>query len=255
MDKLLEQQAASIVEDPSEAQVRAAYDAQKNTLNRPYEEVRDKIRQSLKQVQVRDAKQEYVEFLRSRSNVSILLKPPRIEVASDPSRMKGNPNAPVTIVEFSDFQCPYCKAAEPTMKHLLEKYAGQVSLSYRDLPITGSHPHAESSAEAARCAGEQGKFWEYHDRLFADQSKLDDANLKEHARAVGLDAGQFDACVASHKFQRKIQEDSEQANQAGISGTPGFFINGILLDGARPSSAFEQIIDSELKLHPRTATP
>jgi protein-disulfide isomerase len=257
VDKLLDQEIQPILGDIDDAQIQSAYDAQKASLGgRPLAEVKDQLRQSLKRQQIRDAKQEFADFMVARANVSILLKPPRIEVAVDPARVKGSPNAPVTIVEFSDFECPYCKAAEPTVKHVIEKYDGKVRLAYRDLPIRGSHPHADAAAEAAHCAAEQGKFWEYHDRLFAEQSKLDSASLKEDARSVGLDEGRFDACVASHKFQAKVQQDADQAFEAGITGTPGFFINGILLNGAQPSAAFERIIDSELKnAHPAQATP
>jgi protein-disulfide isomerase len=247
VDKLLDQEVEPLVK-VEDAQVQAAYDAQKASIGRPFEDVKEQIRQSLKQQQTRDAKQEFAEFLVSRSNVSVLLQPPRIEVTFDPARVKGNPNAPVTIVEFSDFECPFCKAAEPTVKHIMEKYEGKVRLAYRDLPIRGSHPHADAAAEAARCAGDQGKFWDYHDRLFTEQAKLDPPSLKEHARSVGLDAAQFDACVESRKFKSKVQEDSDQAFEAGISGTPGFFINGILLNGAQPSAAFEKVIESELRL-------
>jgi protein-disulfide isomerase len=166
--------------------------------------------------------------------------------------VRGNPNAPVTIVEFSDFECPYCKAAEPTLKHLLEKYSGQLKIGYRDLPIRGSHPHADAAAEAARCAGDQGKFWEYHDILFADPKSgkpwLDEDGLKEHAKAVNLDEAKFNQCVASGKFRAKVQEDYEEASKVGITGTPGFFVNGILLNGAQPSSAFEKVIDAQLKM-------
>ena len=251
VDKLLEQEVGPLVDDPDDAQVRAAYDAQKQAIGRPLEEVRDQIRKTLKQQHVREANQQYAEFLRARANVSILLSAPRTQVTHDPGRVRGNPNAPVTIVEFSDFECPFCKAAQPTLKHVLEKYEGKVRLAYRDLPIRGSHPHADPAAEAARCAGEQGKFWEYHDLLFNDQSKLDNASLKEHARTAGLDQPKFDSCVGSHRFQKQIQEDYDQAFQAGVTGTPGFFINGILLNGAQSSSAFERIIDAELRMAPQ----
>jgi protein-disulfide isomerase len=249
VDKLLDQDVSALVTEPEEAQVRATYDQQRNLFGtKSYDEVRDQIRQALRRAQTQDAQQTYAEMLRSRANVSVLLSPPKIEVAVDPTRVRGNPNAPVTIVEFSDFECPYCKAAQPTLKHLLEKYSGQVKLAYRDLPIRGSHPHADSAAEAARCAGDQGKFWEYHDILFEDQRKLDDDSLKSHAKTLGLDPTKFDQCVSSGKFRAKVQEDYDQAFKVGVTGTPGFFVNGILLNGAQPSSAFEKVIDSQLKM-------
>ena len=247
VEKLLEQEVRSQVSEATDEQVQAAYEANKAALKRPLAEVRDQIRQSLKQSTIQQAQQGYTQILRSQSDVSILLSPPKVEVAPDPARLRGNPNAPVTIVEFSDFQCPYCKSAEPALKQLLTKYDGKVRLSYRDFPLRELHPNAQGAAVAARCAGEQGKFWEYHDQLFLDQTKLDAAALKEHARVVGLDEKRFDSCVASGKFQAPIQEDLDTAVRAGVNGTPGFFINGVALIGAQPASAFEQIIDSELK--------
>jgi len=161
-------------------------------------------------------------------------------------RAKGNPDAPVTIVEFADFQCPYCGAVQPTLKQVMEKYQGKVQLGYRDFPLRQVHAQAQQAAEAAGCAADQGKFWEYHDLLFANQDRLDPSGLRDQARKVGLNMGQFAACVDSAKFRGQIENDLQAGLISGAGGSPAFYINGKILLGAQPVSEFEKIIDSEL---------
>jgi len=194
------------------------------------------------------ARQVYADSLRAKIDVAVLLRPPSVTVAYDPARVKGDPKAPVTIVEFSDFQCPYCKKSESTLHELLTKYSGRVKLAYLDFPLREIHPQAQRAAEAARCAGEQGKFWEYHDALYAEQSKLDGAELLTHARALNLDEKSFQSCLNSGKFKSKIEADLQQGSKVGVAGTPGFFINGVFLSGAVPPADFEKIIDTQLAL-------
>ncbi len=150
------------------------------------------------------------------------------------------------IVEFSDFQCPYCQSAEATLKKLLAKYEGRVSLAYRDLPLKDIHPQAELAAEAGRCAGEQGRFWEYHDLLFQNQGKLNHDGLIEEARTLKLDEKQFDSCLSSDKYKTQIEEDRQAGLRAGVNGTPGFFINGNMVSGNQPQDSFEKVIEAEL---------
>jgi len=151
----------------------------------------------------------------------------------------------VTIIEFSDYQCPYCRQVEPTVKDLLAKYGDKVSFSYRDFPLTAIHNQAMIAAEASRCAEEQGKFWEYHDQLFA-APKLDKDTLIEYARNLKLDDKQFSACLTGEKYKPEIQKDLDEGSKAGVTGTPGFFISGIALSGAQGQDAFARIIDDEL---------
>jgi protein-disulfide isomerase len=174
-----------------------------------------------------------------------MMSVPRIEVNYDPARVRGNPKAPVMIVEFSDYQCPYCHQVEPTVKALLAKYGDKVSLSYRDFPLTQIHSQAEIAAEASRCALEQGKFWEYHDQLFI-ASKLEKDALIGYARDLKLDEKQFEVCLTSEKYKADIVKDLQDGRKSGITGTPGFFINGIEASGNQPQEAFARIIDDEL---------
>ena len=243
---LLQQEVDSKISDPTDEEVLALYNAQKNSINQAFEAVQSQIRAAIKDAKTKDARKEYFDRLRGKTEVSVLLKPPRIAMSYDPARVRGNSAAPVTIIEFSDFQCPFCLRAHSTVQSLLAKYDGRVKLAYRDFPLREIHPQAQLAAEASRCAAEQGKFWEYHDLLFANPGKLGEAALKEDARTLELDAVQFDFCLDSGKIKPSVEEDLQAGAKAGVNGTPGFFINGIFLNGALPAADFEKIIDGEL---------
>ena len=244
-EKLLAAIDAKIAE-PTVGELEAFYLGQKDRLNRPFDEIRAQLHQNLKQSRIQDARQAYFKTLRANAQVSILLRAPKIEVGYDAARVRGNSDAPVTIVEFSDFQCPYCRQVQGALKEVTAKYEGRVKLAFRDFPLRQIHPQAQSAAEASRCAGEQGKFWEYHDLLFSQAAKLDKAGLAALAASVGLDAARFEACVASGKFQTAIERDLQEGMQAGVTGTPGFIVNGILSTGAQSAAAFEKVIEAEL---------
>jgi protein-disulfide isomerase len=244
-DKLLEQEVDTKVQDPTEAEVQAYYLAQKDRLNRPFDEVKGQVGQALKQAKIQQARQDYLKSLRAGAAVVVLLTPPKVQVSYDPARLRGNSKAPVTIVEFSDFQCPYCRQVEPTLKQVLAKYPDKVSLAYRDFPLTSIHPQAELAAEASRCAGEQGKFWEYHDQLY-NTSNLERTALLDDARTLKLDEKQFDSCLASGKYKAQVQQDAQEGTQAGVTGTPSFFINGVPSSGSQPLDTFARTIDEEL---------
>jgi len=245
-EKLLEQEVDSKVAEPTDAELNTIYTMQKDQINRPFEEVKVQLQQNLKRAKIQQARQDYYLGLREQAKISVLLGPPRAEVGFDPARVRGNPKARVMIVEFTDFQCPYCGEAEATLKGVLAKHEGVVALAFRDLPLTQIHPQAMMAAEAARCAGEQGKFWEYHDLLFANQNKLDRPGLLEKAHTLNLDEKQFDSCLSSEKYKAQIQQDSQEGMRNGVSGTPGFFINGIFMSGAQPEMVFEKSIQEQL---------
>lgn len=244
-EQLLNQEINSKVADPSDDEVAGYYFALKDRIKSPFDTVKGAIRASLKDAKIRDARENYLKQLRANSNLAIMISPPRVQVAADPARLRGNAKAPIMIVEFSDYQCPYCHAVEPTVKQVLAKYGDKVSLSYRDFPLTAIHDHAEMAAEASRCALEQGKFWEYHDQLFI-ASNLDKDALIGYAHDLKLDDKQFASCLTSEKYKADIAKDQEDGRKVGINGTPGFFINGIELSGAQGPDAFNRIIDDEL---------
>jgi protein-disulfide isomerase len=160
----------------------------------------------------------------------------------------GDPNAPVTIVEFSDFQCPFCaRFYTDTYPSIKSQYVdtGKANIVYRHLPLP-FHPEAQPAAEASMCAAEQGKFWEFHDKIFQNQAIMSAANYKAWAAELGLNTGQFNSCVDSREYQDYVEADYAAASAAGVSGTPSFVINGELVVGAQPTAVFQQAIDSKL---------
>ncbi|HYX92011.1 MAG TPA: thioredoxin domain-containing protein, partial [Myxococcaceae bacterium] len=167
-----------------------------------------------------------------------------IQIGSAP--VKGPKNAPVTIVEFSDFECPFCGRVVPTLKELEKQYQGKVRVAFKNQPLP-FHPNAKLAATAAMAAHEQGKFWEYHDLLFANQRALDRASLEKHAQDLGLDMKKFKAALDSNKFDQMISADSAEGMRIGANGTPTFYINGRQVVGAQPIESFKAVIDEELK--------
>ncbi len=183
--------------------------------------------------------------LRERAQVAVHLVPPRFDVAPDgPS--KGPADAKITIVEFSDFQCPYCQRSLATIEQVLAKYPSQVRVVYRHLPLDRIHAHARGAAEAAACADEQGQFWAYHDKLFQNNRALAKEDLLRYAGETGLDAQRFGACIEERRFKDKVESDLQAARAVGISGTPAFVVNGVLLSGAQPPEEFYTVIDAAL---------
>ncbi len=169
-----------------------------------------------------------------------------VNVSADDDPVKGDSNAKITIIEFSDFECPFCQKVEPTLKKIMDKYAGKVKLVYRDFPLA-IHKNAQKAAEASQCADEQGKFWDYHGLLYANQKALTIADLKKYAVDLKLDATKFNECLDSNKFADEVKKDLADGEAAGVDGTPAFFINGRKIVGAQPYEAFEKIIEEELK--------
>jgi protein-disulfide isomerase len=180
--------------------------------------------------------------------IQVLLEAPRREVpleASDPSR--GNPSAPITVVEFSDFQCPYCLRASPTLVQLQKVYGDRVRVVWKDFPLTQIHPEAFKAAEAAHCAGDQGKFWEYHDRLFANPQALRPPDLQRYAADTGLDVKRFAECLASSTHAERVRDGLELGNRLGVNSTPTLFINGRMLAGAYPLETLREVVEEELE--------
>jgi len=174
--------------------------------------------------------------------------PTRQNIDLDDDPVLGDPKAPVTIVSFEDYQCPFCKRSfDQTFPLLKKEYidTGKVKYVYRDFPLS-FHPQAQAAAEAGECADDQGKFWEYHDALFQNQQSLSSALYSQLAGQLGLDVEEFDQCLQSGKFTQEVQNDFAYGSSVGVSGTPTFFINGIKLVGAQPYQAFKQVIDAEL---------
>ncbi len=190
--------------------------------------------------------------LPSTSSTTSSTTPAQVDVGVDDDPVEGDPNAPVTIIEFSDFQCPYCgRFFNQTLPQIREEYinTGKVKLVYRDYPLN-FHQYAQKAAEAGECAHEQGMFWEMHDVLFEKQNEWENVGedkFKEYASELGLDTTQFNDCLDSGKYKDEVQADFSEGSAAGVRGTPAFFINGQLLSGAQPFSAFQAVIDPLLE--------
>ncbi|HYB13553.1 MAG TPA: thioredoxin domain-containing protein [Myxococcota bacterium] len=228
----------------SDEEVSAFYEQNKARAgNQTLEQLAPNIRKHLEHEKKQEAWSRYLDSLREQEKVVVLLEQPRVKVAADgPAR--GPQDAPVTIVEFSDFQCPFCRRAESTVKQVLDRYQDRVRFVYRHFPLE-MHPRAQPAAEAAACADEQGRFWDYHAKLF--EGGLEDADLQRYATELGLNAAAFQECVAQHKTKDVVTADFEAGKAAGVSGTPAFFVNGIMISGARPVDSFTKVIDKELQ--------
>ncbi len=222
----------------TDADAKAFYDKNKQPNAAPYDKIKPQLMQMLN-------RQAMLERLRKTQTVKLMLDAKRVAVDSSGDPALGPKNAPVTIVEFTDFQCPYCKSSENTVKQLRAKYGDKIQVVHMDYPLA-FHSHAVDAANAARCANEQGKFWEFHDSLFANQGKLAPADLKASAKTLGLRSPQFNECLDKAKFQPDVKRDQMAGEKAGVDGTPAFFINGRSIVGAQPMPQFEKVIDEEI---------
>jgi protein-disulfide isomerase len=171
----------------------------------------------------------------------------RVEVGTEGHPSRGPGAAPVTIVEFGDFQCPYCGGLFSTLKMVEEVYGDRVRLVFRQLPLTTIHPYAQKAAEASLCAHAQGRFWDYHDSLFGNQEELELEDLRQRAVRLELDLDDFNACLDSGAQAGRVAEDVQAAVDAGVYSTPTMFINGRILEGAHPYPSIAELIDDELR--------
>jgi protein-disulfide isomerase len=237
------------VKPVTDAEVVSFFQANVNQMQgRPLEVMAPAINRYLTEQRRVEARQALITDLRKAGpDVRVLIDAPRRDVAiesTDPSL--GRASAPVTLIEFSDFQCPFCQRVSPTLKKVRETYGDKVRIVWKDFPLTQIHPQAFKAGEAAHCAGDQGKFWEYHDRLFANQGQLQPEELKQHAAALGLDASAFNACLDSSKYGERVRDGVAQGTRLGVNSTPTIYINGRMLSGAQPYETFVSVIDEEL---------
>jgi protein-disulfide isomerase len=187
----------------------------------------------------------YLQSLREQTTVRVALPPPQMEVALGDAPRRGPQDAPVVIVEFADYECPYCQRIHPDLKKLQDDFPGKVAVAFKDFPLP-MHRNSGKAAEAARCAGEQGRFWDFHDVLFENTQRLEPAQLKEYARRLELDGARFDQCLDRGEQAAAVRSDLAQAQRLGLSGTPSLFINGRFLSGAVKYGALREIVEQEL---------
>ena len=237
------------VKPVSDAEVAAFYQSNVGQMQgRTFEVMAPAITRYLTEQAEAEARIALINELRKTGPaVRLMMDAPRFDVDledSDPSI--GNPKAKVTIVEFSDFQCPFCLRVAPTLKKIRAAYGDKVRVVWKDFPLTQIHPQAFKAGEAGQCAAEQGKFWEYHDQLFENQQALLPDDLKKYAAAVGMDTGRFNSCLDMSKRAEVVRDGVAQGTRLGINSTPTVFVNGRRVDGAQPYEVFAAAIDEEL---------
>jgi protein-disulfide isomerase len=249
-DEWLKRKVEPHIEPPTQQEIEQLYEKVKERLD-PGTSV-EAVRTQLTATLYREARGQLVrkvfEQLKKEAGYELILeRPARTRKAVDaigPS--KGPANAPITMVVFSDFQCPFCGRSNGVVDRVMKNYGNTIRLVFRQFPLK-MHRDASRAAEASLCADVQGKFWAFHDLLFSNQSDLSQEALAAHAKALSLDLAQFGTCLDSGAMAAKVQKDLTDGNRAGVDGTPAFFINGLMLSGARPEADFYDLIESELK--------
>jgi protein-disulfide isomerase len=249
VEAVLDQEVNSKILPVGDDEIDVFYKSNKARIAVDLDKAREQIRGYLRNQKIEAQKALFFKSLRSKAKVVTYVQAPPvfradISVAGEP--FKGAEKAPLTVVKFEDFQCPFCKQVQPTFIELLSRYNGKVRLVHKDLPLESIHPQARQAAEAARCAYEQGKFWEYHDKLYANSPKASGDDLKSYAKEVGLNVDLFDRCFTGGKYKAVVQQDLNEGVQLGLTGTPTIFINGREISGNQSLEAFEAIIDEEL---------
>jgi len=244
-EEFLKAEIEEKIKEPSDKEVKALYEARKGRFKQPLEEVKGQIVAYLMNNRLNHAKQELMARLMKEENVKVMLEAPRIEIDISGAPAQGKSNAKVTLVEFSDYQCPFCKRVRPTIWRLMDEYKDQVQYVFMDFPLS-FHRQAQKAHEAALCANEQDKYFEYNKKIFNDQKNLEVSDLKKYAKELGLDTKKFDKCLDDGKLADTVRSNVAKGVEAGVSGTPAFFINGIMLSGAQPYAVFKEIIEDEL---------
>jgi protein-disulfide isomerase len=256
-EELEKREVQDRIHSVSEAEVQAYLEKSKTPFGKVGEPDPDelkRIREGLQWRRLQERRQEYYRELRSKANIQIRLEPPRVAVRVDDAPVKGLSTAAVTIVEFSDFQCPYCSRAAQVLKQIQERYQDQVRIVFRHFPLP-MHEQAPKAAEAASCAQEQGHFWPMHDRIFENQKSLQPTDLKRLASEIGLNREAFDHCQDSGKYADQWKRDVEEGESYGVSGTPTLFINGRLITKAPTYGYLVSVMEEELAGRKQSSLP
>jgi protein-disulfide isomerase len=244
LEQLLETEVYKNVKDPTEDQLEVYYEGLDTQDS--FQSVHDDVLQHIRELRRGKARAAYVEQLRKQAEIHIELLPPSAQVDIAKAYARGSASAPVVLVEFADYQCPYCQKVNTQIQQLKKEYGDKLTVVYKDFPLP-MHHGSEKAAEASRCAGEQGKFWEYHDVLF--YSKLTELDaLKEHARVLKLDGDRFDTCLDSGAEAAAVKKDLDEAKSLGLTGTPSFFVNGHFFSGVVDYAALKDIVNQQLNL-------
>ncbi len=229
--------------DPDDSALRIYFEGLETT--ETFESARPKILDHIRDKRIERAKKAYMQSLRDQAKVAFVLQPPRAPISLANTPVRGAAGARVTLVEYADYECPYCQQAQPELDQLEAEFKGRLAFAYKDLPLP-MHTHAEKAAEAAQCAGLQGKYWEFHDEMLKTK-ELEVPQLKASAQHLGLDVKAFNTCLDSGQQAKNIQSTLEEAEKLGLSGTPSFFLNGRYFSGAMKYEQLRQMVEDELK--------
>jgi protein-disulfide isomerase len=242
VDELLKRHVLVNVPEPTEDQLRFYYEGVQT--DEPYETARPNIIETIHQLRAKKAREAYLTTLRAQYGVIIELSQPSAHVEAGNAPRLGPETAPIQIIEYADYECPYCQKVSGDLSRLREQFGDQVSLVYKDFPLP-MHPLAVRAAEGARCAGTQGKFWEFHDFLF-ETKKMQVSDMKEEARVLKLDGERFDQCLDKREQYTDLKKDAQDAQRLGLTGTPTFFINGHFMSGAIGYTKLRETVMQEL---------
>lgn len=246
VEKFLAEEVDAKITAPMEQEIKALYDSSKEKLGKSFEEVKGQITDYLAQNRKMRAKADLIANLRQGADVKINLEPPRVTIDIGDAPSVGPKDAKITLVEFSDYQCPFCKRVRPTIWRLTDEYKDRIRYVFLDFPLS-FHKDAQKAHEAARCAADQGKYFEFNRKLFDNQTEIGVPALKKYAKELGLKQAEFDKCLDGGKQAKTISESIQKGIGVGVTGTPAYFINGIMLSGAMPYESFREVIESELK--------
>ncbi len=242
VDQLLDKEVYKGIKDPTDDQMEVYYEGLGS--DQPFAAVKEQILDHVRDLRKTKARDAYISKLRVQNNIRILLAPPAADVDASDSNIRGLKDAPVTLVEFADFQCPYCAKMNPLLAELQKEYGDKLAVVFKDFPLP-MHKDAEKAAEAARCAGDQGKYWEYHDLLFSSH-QTDITSLKSHAGELKLDQAKFDTCLDSGAEAAAVKKDLQEGQRLGLTATPSFFVNGHFFNGSVDAKTIHEIIGMEM---------
>ena len=249
VQELLDKYVRKNVKDVNPKDVDRFYEQNKAQLPGTKEQLADRIKSYLSQERYREAYTHYLDQLKRNAQAKIFLEKPerfRVELSLTDAPRKGNSNAKVEVVEFSDFQCPFCSRLIPTIDQIYKKYQGKISLVFKAFPLS-QHEKASLAHQASLCAHDQGKFWPYHDKLFQNQRNLERSDLEKYATELKLDITKFRQCLDSGEKFAKVQKELAEGEQAGVRSTPTLFINGLMVQGSVPQEQIEEIINEQLQ--------
>jgi protein-disulfide isomerase len=245
-EQLIDREIRSKITEPSDEEIDRVYEANRARVNRPKEDVAEQIKEALRNQSEKEIREEYRGQLEKKRKVVRNLEPYRFDIKTGGRPSLGPDNAPVKLVLFSDFQCPYCSDFSITLMEVVKTYGDKVQLVFMQFPLTNIHPNAQFAAEASLCARDQKNFWKMHDILFENQRALTEENILKQIESLDIDSEIFKECLASGRHKSEIREDIRAAAASGTSSTPTLFINGLYLSGGQPYGLVSAMINQEL---------